>query len=668
MKSIRTKLIAFSLFLIMVTVIPIVITVNILINKSVQNKHTENVIQQVHSIEQMLEVFYADLDHNIDMFAIHPEIRAVDNTITSYKDTTGKTAMTPSQNGGIEQEIYEEFTNYAKSHPGTVYVYLGTNDGGYVQWPENDVHKGYDPRTKGWYGLGMGKNGTIARTNPYWDTMNGSLIVSNIRSFRGKDGQDYGVIGIDVSSHKLASMMKGVKIGRTGYAMMLHKQGVILADPRNEQNNRKQVKDVGIEKLETTLDAEKACFETKIDDISYQVASFQSPNTDWIIATFIETSELSEMSTSIRNTVLLITGIVFVLIGLLTYVISGRVVKPINLMVEGLKDIAQGEGDLTMRLVADSRDEIGDMARWFNTFVEKLQGIIASIAGDSDGLNNASSALLGIAGEVSRGADQMSEKSHSVAAAAEEMSSNLTSVAAAVEESSTNLGMVSAAAEEMTSTITEIAGNTEKTRLTSNDAVVRTKKAFEKMDELSQSAQQIGNVVETITDISEQTNLLALNATIEAARAGEAGKGFAVVAGEIKDLARQTAEATLEIKNKIQGIQASTRETVTEIEAVSGGIGSVSEMVHAVAAAVEEQSVTTKDIAANVSQAALGIRAVTENVTQSSGVASEIARDIADVSQTAAAMSESSTRIDGSAGKLSQLSGNLEETVKLFKV
>ncbi len=371
---------------------------------------------------------------------------------------------------------------------------------------------------------------------------------------------------------------------------------------------------------------------------------------------------------SIQTQIFVAFCIVIILIVSIVLCLRFIVTIPIKNTVEMVKDIAQGEGDLTKRLEAMSKDEIGDLGKWFNVFIKKLQGIITDIAGNSNNLDNFSDKLLTISRELSEGAAGMSSKSDTIATAAEEMSSNMTSVAAAAEESSTNINMVSVAAEEMTSTISEIAQNTKNTRVKSNQAVERTKKASNHIGRLSQSAQKIGKVVETINDISEQTNLLALNATIEAARAGEAGKGFAVVASEIKNLAQQTAKATLDVKDKINDIQNSTQETVSEISAVTDAINSANEMIDTVAAAVEEQTATTKEIAGNVAQAAQGIQEVTENVTQSSTVSNEIAKDIADVNQSSNVMSDNSSQVNTWAVKLTQLSDELKKTVDQFKI
>ncbi|MCP4020364.1 MAG: methyl-accepting chemotaxis protein [Desulfobacteraceae bacterium] len=302
--------------------------------------------------------------------------------------------------------------------------------------------------------------------------------------------------------------------------------------------------------------------------------------------------------------VFLISISVLILLGVVMY---RGVSLPISKAVDMFKDVAEGEGDLTKRLEFDSKDEIGEMGHWFNRFVEKIQAIVYDLAQNASNLGTSANTLSGISKEMSSGAEQTSEKASTVAAASEEMSNTFNSVAAAMEQATGNMGMVSSATEQMNSTIQEIAKNTGNARGITRNAVERTQSATGYMGKLGQSADEIGNVIETITEIYEQINLLALNATIEAARAGEAGKGFAVVANEIKELANQTAEATGEIKTRVQGIQVTTKSTVKEIGNVSTVVNEINEIVATISAAVEEQTATTQEISINVAQASKGI-------------------------------------------------------------
>ena len=378
--------------------------------------------------------------------------------------------------------------------------------------------------------------------------------------------------------------------------------------------------------------------------------------------------EIASAIAAQRNGLVMVIVVLLVLTGIGVALIGKRITRPIVTASDMLKDIAQGEGDLTRRLEVSSKDEIGEMAKWFNVFAENIQQIIGSVQENARQVNDSSAELNAIADQTSTNATDTSEKANTVAAASEEMSANMNSVAAAMEEAATNVGMVASAAEEMTATINEIAQNTEKARGVAGGAVDQTANASSQVAELGTAAQEIGKVIETITEISEQVNLLALNATIEAARAGEAGKGFAVVANEIKELARQTAEATGEIKSRIESIQNSTDGTVTEIGNITQVVNEVNEIVSTIATAVEEQSVTTNEIASNVSQAAQGIEEVNENVAQSSTVSSEISQDIAEVTRASGEISNSSEQISMSAESLNQLAKQLNDMVGRFKV
>jgi methyl-accepting chemotaxis protein len=341
---------------------------------------------------------------------------------------------------------------------------------------------------------------------------------------------------------------------------------------------------------------------------------------------------------------------------------------PLQKITSGLKSITSGEADLTKRLTIRANDEIGELAGWFNAFIERLNNIIVDIGANAETVTAASGELLSVSEQMSDGAQDLSGRANSVAVAAEEMSSNMNSVAAASEQASTNIGMVTDSASQMQSTLGEVATSCAKAREVSNDASTKVESASERVKLLGASAKQISKFTEVITDIAEQTNLLALNATIEAARAGEAGKGFAVVAGEIKSLAGQTAQATNDIREKILGIQNSTDDTVQDVTKISNVISDVNEIVATIAAAIEEQSATATEVAENIGQASTGIGEVNENVSQSSQVASEIAQDISGVNSVADDMYNRSSQMNQSATGLTDLSRKLRDMISVFKV
>nr|WP_320190158.1 methyl-accepting chemotaxis protein [uncultured Desulfobacter sp.] len=362
------------------------------------------------------------------------------------------------------------------------------------------------------------------------------------------------------------------------------------------------------------------------------------------------------------------SGIIFLgIISLCLFIVFG-IVRGLGILIYSVKDIAEGEGDLTKRVEINSQDELGELAKWLNVFLERLQGIIKKLANNSDQVGEASNSLASIATQMSASAADTHQRADQVAAASEEMSTNMTSVASAMEESSSNAAVVASAAEEMNSTINEIAGTAESARDVSEKAGEKVIEASGSMGELTQAAKDIGKVTDTINDISEQINLLALNATIEAARAGEAGKGFAVVATEIKDLAAQTANATADIQAKVNNVQTTSDGTGKVIAEITDVINDVKEMVTTIATAVTQQSSATQEIAGNVEQLSLGIQEVNENVSQSTQVAGEMAQDIAEVSKSSDQMASGSSKVESSAADLKKMATELKQIVDTFIV
>ncbi len=365
------------------------------------------------------------------------------------------------------------------------------------------------------------------------------------------------------------------------------------------------------------------------------------------------------VSTGVATTVLAIA---------LLWYAAGGIVRPIRSTVEVLKDIAEGEGDLTKRLEIKANDEVGEMATWFNLFMEKLRELINQIVDDAGSLNTASASLSGIAKQMKEGAESMADRSRSVASGAEEMDGTMTGVAAACEEAAINVNMVAKATDGMNVSTREIAHKTEESRVISESALLKAGEVSNKLGNLGQSASEISKVTDVISAISSQINLLALNATIEAARAGDAGRGFAVVASEVKELAKQTAEATQLVQSQISKIQISTDETVSEVGQILEIFRNVTENVAAIARDVDGQATTTQEIADNISQTSAGIQEVNLNVSQGSDVVRSITTEITSVNESVQDASTSIGQINEKAGELSVLSSKLQELVGRFKV
>lgn len=458
-----------------------------------------------------------------------------------------------------------------------------------------------------------------------------------------------------------------IKVGKTGYVFMTDNKGLVLAYPPDDKAIMKL--DLGeFEFGEKMIDMKNGVFSYAFEGGAKITAFNEVAQTGWIIGATALKDEVFAEAYGIRRLLMITGGIVTAVLCLgIAFLVSVFVIKPLNQVVLGLKDIAQGDGDLTKQLPVNTQDELGELAKWFNTFLGKMQQIITDISSNSHTVDTSSGKLLDIATTLATSAEDSSNRARTVAAASEEMGANMNAIARNMETTMQNTSMVAAAAEEMTSTINEIAKNSEKARGISTQAVEQAATASKKMTDLGTAAQSIGAVTETINDISEQTNLLALNATIEAARAGEAGKGFAVVANEIKDLANQTAAATAEIKAKITGVQGTTTKAAAEIGSISTIINDINDIIATIATAIEEQSAATSEIARNVNESSQGIEQVNKNIAEGVGVIGEINQDISSVNTAADNISNGSQKVATNAEELKAMAALLNGIVGKFK-
>lgn len=292
--------------------------------------------------------------------------------------------------------------------------------------------------------------------------------------------------------------------------------------------------------------------------------------------------------------VMLVISIILLIIS--RVIITKLIVNPLTMAVKAIKECGGGKLDRT--IPPGGLRMIKQLLISFNTLVTGLGGHFLTIMTQNQSLEAASEKVSQVSREIKAGAAEMEGMARDVSASASTAAGSLASVATA--------------SQEMTAATTEIAQSVAITARKTNEAQDQAQATAAVISRLGASSDAIGNIIQVINSIAEQTNLLALNATIEAARAGEAGKGFAVVANEVKELAKQTAEATNEITDMIQTIQADSREAINSVETITGVIGEVNDLANAIASATEEQTATVSEISYSVDEGAQGATLVQE--------------------------------------------------------
>jgi methyl-accepting chemotaxis protein len=323
----------------------------------------------------------------------------------------------------------------------------------------------------------------------------------------------------------------------------------------------------------------------------------------------------------------------------LTLVIGVMVIKPLTTLVAMLKEIAEKEGDLTLRLATtDGKDEISEVSRWFNRFVENIQGIMVNVSVTTAQVATASTQLHATAEQIATAAEEVACQTTTAATASEEMSATSNDI-------SLNCSLAADVASQASQMANDGSAIVQQTLQGMEQIANRVRDTAKTVESLGGRSHQIGAIVSTIEDIADQTNLLALNAAIEAARAGDMGRGFAVVADEVRALAERTARATSEIAEMIKGIQTDTAGAVASmdsgvkvvelgmessrrsgeaLEQILQAITEVTMQVHQIATAAEEQTSTTTQISANINEMTVVVQQTANGAHETATAASSL--------------------------------------------
>lgn len=653
MKMQQKLIVAIAVSVILPTLIIAIVSISKTTSQSKQNfiTATQNEIRQ---IDNSFKLFFEQVKSNAKFLAAHPLVKSVPAETSTYFNE--ERMMDPLNAHPIEAEIFDLYRQFGSTHEELLYVYLGTPLGGFIQYPAEKIGN-YDPRKRPWYQQGMSNPNQAGITDAYQGVTGGPM-VSVMYSISDDSGRAIGVQSMDVSLTTLTDIVKSIKLGESGYLVLVDDNGVVLADSKTPRNNFKKVGDIAspfYEELSKRLRSSASSnFTTEHLDSDVQVTTYYSPTLKWHFIGIIDSSEI--LAPTVAMTVLITVLAAFMVAGFIFLGIwqAKRLVSPILVVSKGLKDIASGQGDLTQRLSVNSKDETGDLARWFNQFLDSIRSLVQDIKDDSQLLADKSKQI----GDI---VENIKDASHEQEKAIEDSSHGTSAMAQTSQEVATNcantLEMVSNA-ETSAKEGTQIIGAMVKdvTRLSGTIS-----ESASAMKELENESSNITQILSVIRGIAEQTNLLALNAAIEAARAGEQGRGFAVVADEVRTLAKRSHDATEEIDTMLNNLVDKTRF-------VSGKMSSSLEQSEQATSQSTHANQSFEDISKAVAQIRTRLDEIANSAEVQNQSSQQIDNNIAEIGNSVTGIANSSDTLAANAKELMHLSSELNGLVGKFKV
>ncbi|PWK04963.1 methyl-accepting chemotaxis protein [Tumebacillus permanentifrigoris] len=596
-------------------------------------------------------------------------VRLVENTLQTNKDTFGLGVF-------YEPNRYKADVKYFGP-----YAY---REGDKVAFLADFEKPEYDYPSQDWYKLGRSTDKNVAWTEPYYDEGTKTTMVTAVAPIHDQSETFIGVTTGDISLTNLQKMITDIKVGDTGYAFLVDKNGTYLAD-RDEKKLMKV-------KLADDKDSGMAGFSNEllsheqgvaiVDGPSDKLHVFYTtvPETGWKIAMVMPEKELfAELDTLLKNLIPLIVGAVVLAVALIVWFgryITGNL-KHVNRIAAALS-----EGDFTQTLQVKSADEFGTMARNFNGMMGNLRVLVGQVSTSAEQVAATSEQLTASAEQTTTAAEQISIAMVEVATGTEQQASISDQTTQVANEIAHGMESVASRVQSVANSSVQATRTANRGHETVNQAIGqmnliqgKVHTSVNVVNGLGGKSQEIGQIVGLITSIAAQTNLLALNAAIEAARAGEHGKGFAVVADEVRKLAEQSGRAAEQISHLVQEIQGEIQTAMRSMEdgnlAVHEGlrmVGQAGESFYAILSDVETVSDQSQEVAAAVQQ----MQAGTLTMVQSMQEIGRISNGSAEHAQDVAAASEEQTatmqEFTSASTMLARMAVELQEAVSKLRV